>query len=149
MTNTIGGIRVPEGRYGSRDRPRSRRWKLVAWVSGALVVGGVVTFLGYTNLGTAPIETQRTGFSSVDPTTMRLNFDVVRDEPGKAAVCIVRVRSVDGAETGRKEVLIPPGGRSTSVSTVIKGTREPVTADVFGCSYQVPGYLSTDHRPTE
>ena len=113
------------------------------------MIVAVIGILAYTNLGTAPIETERTGFHMVDGNAMRLDFTVTRDDPGRPAVCIVRVRAVDGAETGRKEVLVPPGGSTTGVSTVIRSSREPVTADVFGCSYQVPVYLSTSLRPTE
>ena len=35
-----------------------------------------------------------------------------------------------------------------TVTTVITSSGEPVTADVFGCSYQVPAYLSTHMPPT-
>lgn len=108
----------------------------------------LVAYLGYTNLAGAPIEAQRVGFESLPGNAMRLTFDVVRDAPDRPVVCIVRVRALDGAETGRKEVLIAPGSSSTLVTTVVRGSAEPVTADVFGCSYQVPEYLSTAMRPT-
>jgi hypothetical protein len=34
------------------------------------------------------------------------------------------------------------------MTTVITSSGEPVTADVFGCSYQVPAYLSKHMPPT-
>jgi Domain of unknown function (DUF4307) len=139
---TIGGRSLPDGRYGPRGRPTSRR---TYWIVGAcaLLAGGLITYLAWTNLGGAPIETERSGFTNLPGNAMRLTFTVTRDQPDRPAVCIVRVRDRDGAESGRKEVLIPPGGTPTSVSTVIQSTREPVTADVFGCSYEVPEYLSS------
>jgi hypothetical protein len=144
---TIAGRALPEGRYGSRGRPTPRK---VYWIVGAcaLVAGALVGFLAYTNLGAAPIETERTGFANLPGNAMRMTFTVTRDEPARAAVCIVRVRGVNGQEGGRREVLIPPGGTTTPVETTIRSTVEPVTADVIGCSYQVPEYLSTTTRPS-
>jgi hypothetical protein len=124
---------VPEGRYGKRPARRTPLARALL-VAAALAVGIAVAFLAYRNLG---------------DNRMRFTFDVSRDEPERAAVCVVRVREVTGAETGRREVLVPPGGSPLRVETVITGSAEPVTADVFGCSYQVPDYLSSKERPTE
>ena len=94
-----------------------------------------------------PIPTA--GYQSLPDNRMRFAFDVSRDEPGQPVVCVVRVREINGTETGRREVLVPAGASPQRVETVITGSAEPVTADVFGCSYQVPEYLSTEERPTE
>ncbi len=145
---TIAGQTLPEGRYGSRGRVPKRR---TYWIVGglALIVGAAITYLAYTNLGNAPIETERTGFANMPGNSMRMSFEITRDHPERAAVCIVRVRARDGSEGGRKEVFIPPDGTATtSITTIIRSTKEPVTADVFGCSYQVPEYLSTTTRPS-
>ena len=144
---TIAGRALPKGRYGSRGRPPSRR---TYWIvgAGAVVVGGLIAWLVYANLGAAPIETERTGYESLPGNAMRLSFTVTRDHPERPAVCIVRVRGRDGAEGGRKEVFVPPGGMPASVTTIIRSTNEPIVADVFGCSYQVPEYLSTATRPS-
>jgi hypothetical protein len=136
-----------EDRYGTRPRRTSRR---TYWILGAcaLLLGGGIAWLGYANLGTAPIQTQRVGFENLDGDTMRLTFEITRDTPDRPAVCIVRTRVRSGAEGGRREVLIPPGPATSRVTTTIRSTAEPVTADVFGCSYQVPAYLSTDLPPS-
>lgn len=136
-----------EDRYGVRPRRTSRR---TYWIIGAcaLVVSGVVAWIGYTNLGTAPIETQSTSFANRPDNQMRLTFDITRDTPDRPAVCIVRVRVLDGSEGGRKEVYIPPGASTMTMTTDITSSGEPVTADVFGCSYQVPAYLSKHVPPT-
>lgn len=145
MTTTGGTLH--EQRYGARPKKTSRR---TLWLMGALAVlfGGVVAWVGYVNLGTAPIETQQVNFQNLPDDAMRFTFEITRDTPDRPAVCIVRVRVLDGGEGGRKEVLVPPGAKSTRITTEIESTREPVTADVFGCSYQVPGYLSTDLPPS-
>nr|WP_236809263.1 DUF4307 domain-containing protein [Amycolatopsis albispora] len=108
-----------------------------------LLVGGAVAVLAYANLGTAPIEGQRRLFTELPGNAMEITVDVTRDEPELPGVCIVRVRDITGAESGRREVLVPPGESSTAVTAVIKSAGRPVTADVFGCSYEVPEYLSS------
>ena len=107
-----------------------------------------IAWIGYANLGTAPIETQQVGFENLAGTTDALTFEITRDTPDRPAVCIVRTRVRNGEEGGRREVLIPPGPATTRVTTTIKSGAEPVTADVFGCSYQVPAYLSTHLPPS-
>lgn len=144
---TIAGRALPKGRYGNRGRAPARR---TYWIVGAAAVlaGGLITWLAYSNLGSAPIETERTGYESLPGNAMRLTFTVTRDHPDRPAVCVVRVRGRDGNEGGRKEVFVPPGGIPTTVSTIIHSAGEPVVADVFGCSYQVPPYLSNATRPS-
>jgi hypothetical protein len=57
-------------------------------------------------------------------------------------VCIVRARSIDGGETGRREVLVPPSSQATvQVTTVVKSSKRPVVGDVYGCGTDVPAYL--------
>ncbi|CAM4069171.1 DUF4307 domain-containing protein [Kibdelosporangium persicum] len=140
-------VTLPEGRYGSaRPRPLSRTWKWVLTGVG-LLLAVAIAFVAYRNLGSAPITAESTSFSEAGPDSVKITFTVTRDEPGRDAVCVVRARVRDGSEGGRKEVLIPAG--QSTISSVIKSSGEPVTADVFGCSYQVPPYLSTEARPTE
>jgi len=52
-------------------------------------------------------------------------------------------RDKTGNESGRKELLIPAGAKYSRMSTTIKSIGQPVTADVYGCSYDIPPYLST------
>jgi len=54
----------------------------------------------------------------------------------------VRARSIDGAESGRREVLVVPSEHATvQVTTIVKSTRAPVVGDVYGCGTDVPSYL--------
>jgi hypothetical protein len=138
------GPALPEGRYGSSHTGgEPRRWRI--WVFGTLglVVGAVVAYVGYVNLGSTPIDAQRLGFEDRPGDSMAVTIDVTREDPGRPGVCIVRVRDITGAESGRKEVLVRPGGGDTRLTTVVRSIGRPVTADVFGCSYDVPSYLSS------
>lgn len=133
---------LPEGRYGKRRAPRtSRRWR---WTLGglALAVGVLLTYIAYVNLGDAPISAERIGFSERPGDAMEITINVTKDDENKPAVCIVRVRDRDGAESGRKEILVPAGNNGRPLRTVIRSAGQPVTADVFACSYSVPDYLS-------
>jgi hypothetical protein len=147
MTSTSGQALL-EDRYGVK--PKRRPSRRTYWIVGAvaLVVSGVVAWVGYQNFGTAPIETQTTRFANLPDNQMKMTFEVTRDTPERPVVCIVRARVLDGSEGGRKEVYIPPAEGAIMVSTVITSSGEPVTADVFGCSYQVPAYLSKHMPPT-
>jgi Domain of unknown function (DUF4307) len=120
---------------------RSPRWLPVLLFAVVLLAGLAVALVGYRNFGPRPIESEQTGFRVLDDGSVRVTFQVVRDEPQRPAVCIVRARSADGDETGRKEVLVEPGPRSVAAETVLRTSRRPVTGEVFGCSYEVPEYL--------
>lgn len=112
-----------------------------------VLVLGLVAFVTYYNLGPKPIEADRTSFEQLPGDALELHMNVRRDDPDQAGVCVVRVRSIDGLETGRREVFVPAG--VDSVSTVIKSTQPPVTASVVGCSYNIPPYMSTPQRSME
>ncbi|MCS7479870.1 DUF4307 domain-containing protein [Umezawaea endophytica] len=134
---------LPDGRYGKqagKPLPKWLRWSLP--VVGVLV-GAVVALVAYQNLGNQPIEAKQSAFEVLDDSSVEVTFEVVRDEPDQPVVCVIRARSDDGDEAGRREVLVPPGRSTSSATTVLRTSKPPVTGEVFGCSYQVPAYLST------
>lgn len=135
----------PAGRYGSRGRStQTPRWTRWALLGGVLVLGLVVAVVGYTKFGPKPIEAKQTSFQVLDDSSIRVTIDVTRDQPDQAAVCVLEARAQDGDESGRKEVLVPPGNATTQLTTVLRTSKRAVLGEVFGCSYQVPAYLSTD-----
>lgn len=144
---------LPEGRYGRSRSARHSRWTAVLGMTLAALVGLLVAVVGYRNLADPPVRAERLGFELLEPNAVSLRFEVIRDEPERPAVCIVRARSRDGEETGRKEVYVPPAAGPagltglTGLTTVIRTSRPPVTADVYGCSLQVPGYLVPGATP--
>jgi|SRR5829696_796667 len=136
----------PAGRYGDRRTPR---WLPAVLLVTVIAVGTAVAVLGYRNLASPPIHAEQVGFEVIDDGSVDVRFRVVRDQPQRAAVCIVRARSRDGDETGRKEVYVPPGAPSVLASTVLRTSRRPVTGEVFGCSYDVPPYLDPGTTASE
>ncbi|MDQ4010681.1 MAG: DUF4307 domain-containing protein [Actinomycetota bacterium] len=140
---------LPEGRYGPRAIGRRRRWAAPIGLLLAVLAGLVVAVIGYRNLGSTPVQGEALGFALLNgnadthPETyeVELRLNVIRDDPSQPAVCIVRARSRDGEETGRKEVYVPPAAGSMVLTTVVRASRPPVTADVYGCSLAVPPYL--------
>lgn len=132
---------LPEGRYGRRAAT-SHRWAIALGLVIAVVLGLAVAVIGYRNLGRTPIQAETVSFTLLPGNAVQLRFSVVRDDPRRAAVCIVRARSRDGEETGRKEVYVPSTVGPVVLSTVVQTSRPPVVADVYGCSFQVPAYLS-------
>ena len=134
---------LPEGRYGTGRAKTSRRWRRWLFLAIALLVSGLIAWVAYVNLGSAPIDAERIAFSAKPGNAMEITLNVTRDDNNRPGVCVVRVRDKTGAESGRKELLIPASARYRRMTTTIKSIGEPVTADVFGCSYDIPRYLST------
>jgi hypothetical protein len=123
----------------SRQR---RRWIIIGLTVLVLAIGAAVAVAGYQRLGTGDVEGTMSGYRLVDDETVSVTFTVTRRDPSRPAVCIVRARSKDGSETGRREVLVPPSPqRSVQVTTIVKAIRPPVIGDVYGCGLDVPKYL--------
>ncbi|MFD6066668.1 MULTISPECIES: DUF4307 domain-containing protein [Amycolatopsis] len=133
---------VPEDRYGKTRAAKPARWRRLVFGVVALLVSGGIAYVAYTNFGSAPIEGERVLFEEKPGDAMEITINVTRDDVNRPGVCVVRVRDKAGAESGRKEVLIQPGSKNSRVTTTIKSIGRPVTADIFGCSYDVPRYLS-------
>lgn len=121
---------------------RSRRWWAVGLTSLVLVAGVIVAIVGSQRLGRGDVQGELGGYQLVDDETLSVTIKVTRSDPSHPVVCIVRARAIDGSETGRREVLVPPSSQDTvNVTTTVKSTRPPVMGDVYGCGTDVPSYL--------
>lgn len=135
---------LPEGRYPtSRGIAPSR---ILAVVLGLMVValGVGVAYLGYTKFTTPDVDGTLVSFDIVGPDRVDVRLNVTRDDPSEPAVCIVRSRSRDGSETGRREVVIPASDNGTEdVRSFIVTSADPGLADLYGCSLNVPEHLTS------
>jgi Domain of unknown function (DUF4307) len=136
-------IERPAARYGRQRLSRSkRRWIAVGLGVLVLVVGIVIAVIASQRLGTGEVKGELGGYQLIDDETAQVTISVTRDDPSRPVVCIVRARSIDGSETGRREVLVPPSAQKTvQVTTVVKTSKPPVVGDVYGCGTNVPPYL--------
>lgn len=133
----------PEARYGRSRLSRASR-RRVAVALGVLVIaaGVVVAVVGYQRLGTSDVKGSLAGYRVIDDQTAAITISVTRSDPSRPVDCIVRVRSKDGSETGRRELLVPGSQAATvQVTTTVKSSRPPMMADIYGCGTEVPPYL--------
>ena len=133
----------PVARYGRQRLSRRWRRRLLVVLSVLIVAAGVgIALMASQRLGTAKVKGDLGGYQLIDGQTVQVTISVTRDDPSLPVVCIVRARAIDGSETGRREVLVPPSSQTTvQVTTVVKSTRTPVVGDVYGCGTDVPAYL--------
>jgi hypothetical protein len=136
-------IERPVARYGRQRLSRRSRRRVVVILSVVIVVAGVaLALVAFQRLGTGAVKGELGGYELIDGETVQVTISVTREDPSRPVVCIIRARSVDGAETGRREVLVPPSSQATvQVTAVVKSSRRPVIGDVYGCGTDVPGYL--------
>ena len=133
----------PPARYGrQRMSRRSRRWWAIGLTALVLIAGVVIAIVASQRLGSGDVQGELGGYQLVDDETLSVTIKVTRADPSRPVVCIVRARSIDGSETGRREVLVPPSSQDTvNITTTVKSTRPPVIGDVYGCGTDVPPYL--------
>lgn len=137
---------LPEGRYPAHTGPSGIRGALsprlrILFVAVVLILGLGVAYVGYLKFAVKPIEGTQLSFDIVDDSTMSIRFSVTRADPSEPAVCIIRARSRDGSETGRREVYIAPSSGTVDLTSEVRTSSAPAVGDVYGCSLDVPGYL--------
>jgi hypothetical protein len=133
----------PATRYGrQRLSRRGRRWIPIGLALLVLAAGVAIAVIASHRLGSGEVKGELGGYRLIDDETVEVTITVTRDDPSRPVACIVRARSIDGSETGRREVLVPPSTQATvQVTTVVKASRPPVVGDVYGCGTDVPSYL--------
>jgi hypothetical protein len=136
-------IERPTARYGQQRLSRRTRRIVVVGLTALVVIAGVVIAgVAFTRFGSGDVEGELGGYRVIDPHTVEVTLSVTRDDPSRPVVCIVRARSLDGSESGRREVLVGPSTQKTvQVTTIVKTSKPPVVGDVYGCGTDVPAYL--------
>jgi len=128
----------PPGRYGRRRDGRRRL--AVPILFGVLVLAAsiLLTVRLYQRYGDPDYDPQIVGWTDVTTTGMTIDFRV-RVPPGGSAVCVLRARSYDGAEVGRRTVTVTArgGARVAEGSERVTTTAVASHGDVLRC--QPPG----------
>lgn len=138
-----GQLLRPEARYGRQRMSRQSRRRLAVLLAVLVVaIGGIVAVIGYQRINNSEVSGEMVAYRLIDDQTLEVTFNVTRTDPQAAAVCIIRGRSRDGSETGRREVLIAPSAEKTmQVRAIVKTSMPPAVGDVYGCGTTVPDYL--------
>ena len=134
---------LPPARYGRAPMPAEAR-RRVATVLGVLATLALIGLAAaaYRHFEGADVEGKMAAYEVLDDQTVAVTISVTRKDPATPVVCIVRARSQDGTESGRREVLIGPADAHTvQVTTTVKSVRPPVVGDIYGCGTDVPAYL--------
>ncbi|MCV7343686.1 DUF4307 domain-containing protein [Mycolicibacterium rhodesiae] len=134
---------LPHERYGRTRLPATTR-RRVAFALGVLVLaaGLVLALIAYQRFEGNDVEGTIAAYQVTDDHTVSVTISVTRKDPSRPVHCIVRVRSHDGDETGRREILVPPSQAATvQVTTFVKSYKRPFVGDIYGCGTDVPGYL--------
>lgn len=136
-------IERPADRYGrQRLSRRQRRWIAAGLTAATVVAGVVLAVIAFQRFASEDVKGEMGTFELIDDSSVSVTISVTRKDPSQPAVCIVRARSIDGSETGRREVLVEPSPHPTvQVTTIVKASQRPVVGDVYGCGTDVPSYL--------
>lgn len=131
----------PAARYGG-TRSSDRRQKVIAYTVAVVLAIAVTVLVSQRFGGTEEISGIETGFDLIDDGSVSVRFDVTREDPAQPGYCIVRARSLDGSETGRRQFFVPAAAETlSSYETVVRTSAPPVAADVYGCGLDVPANL--------
>jgi Domain of unknown function (DUF4307) len=131
----------PESRYG-RQRSGTNRTLIAALTVLVIALGVVIATVAYQRWGSGDVKGEMVGYQLIDDQTVEVTISVTRADPAQPVVCIVRARSKDGSETGRRELLVEPSDATTvQVTGLVKTSRPPVIGDVYGCGTDLPEYL--------
>jgi Domain of unknown function (DUF4307) len=140
---TQGQLHRPESRYGrQRLSRRSRRWVVIALALVVVTIAGSAAVIGYQRINATDVAGEMVAYRLIDAQTVEVTVSVTRADPSQRVVCIIRGRSRDGSETGRRELLVPASDATTvQVIGLVKTSGPPAVGDVYGCGTEVPSYL--------
>ena len=124
----------PPGRYGRRRD--GRRHLAVPVAIGVLVILGCVLLSVrlYQRYGDPDYKPQIVGWTDVTATRMTIEF-TVRVPAGGSATCVLRARTYEGAEVGRRTVTVRAAGHRTTIDAreVVPTTARAAVGDVLTC----------------
>jgi len=143
MTATPTGRTPPPSRYGRAPMSAvTRRRVVIALGTLTVLLGLGVAVSLYQRYEEVAVAGEMVAYDVLDEQTASVTISVTRKDPAAPVVCIVRARSKDGAETGRREILVGPAQTPTVQVTATVTTYKPsFMGDIYGCGTDVPEYL--------
>lgn len=151
MSSSDGVSDQPKPQSGPRatypveqSRTSRRRWFLIS--TGTMLVAGLaIAFLGFNRFGDPEVSGEATGHQLLGSDSIAVQYTVTRKNPQDAVACVVRARARDGAEVGRREVIVP-GADAVQVGAraTVYTSRPAMIGEVYGCTTAVPPYLHPD-----
>lgn len=136
--------RRPAGRYGKASTNSGvLPGRILAVVLVVLVVGLLVAAGGflYEKLTSESIDGDVVASDVASDSVTTATVDIHRSSPDQEGYCILRAKEYSGAEVGRAEVYLPPGGDTTRAKADIATTARGYVSDIYGCQYGVPPYM--------
>ena len=123
--------------------PAATRRRVVVALGSLATVGLIAAaVVVYQRFEGTDVEGKMVAYEVIDDQTVSVTISVTRKNPSAPVVCLVRARSRDGAETGRREVLVGPAeARTVQVTTTVKSYQRPLVGDIYGCGTDIPSYL--------
>lgn len=136
-------IQRPADRYGRQPLTRRTRRRIAVGLTALVALVGIaIAVVAFARFNAGDVTGELGAYRIVDDDTVEVTASVTRDDPSQPVVCIIRARSYDGSETGRREVLVPPASAKTvQVRALVATSRPSVVGDVYGCGTDVPSYL--------
>lgn len=148
MTDTPTGWTPPPSRYGRAPMSAATRRRVVIALGTLTVLLGLGVAVGlYQRFEEVPVAGEMVAYDVLDEQTVTVTISVTRKDPAVPVVCVVRARARDGAESGRREVLVGPSTeRTVQVTTTVKTFKPPYVGDIYGCGTTVPPYLTAPEQ---
>lgn len=144
MIDTPAGRPDPAARYGRQPMSAQTRSRIVKALGALTVLAGLgFAVVAYQRFEGKDVEGAATSYEVLDDRTVAVTISVTRKDPSVPVVCIVRARSRDTIETGRREILVGPSdARTVEITANVTAYERPLGGDLYGCGTDVPGYLT-------
>jgi hypothetical protein len=128
----------PPGRYGRRRDGKRHLGVPITFGTIVLVICVALTVKLYHQYGDPAYDAQIVGWTDVTDSQMTIRFTVTVPAGGSAA-CVLRARTYDGTEVGRRTVTVSAKGDHNTIdaSEPVPTTARASVGDVLSC--QPPG----------
>ncbi|CAM5545695.1 DUF4307 domain-containing protein [Streptomyces xanthochromogenes] len=123
---------LPQGRYGrSADQRADRKLKIVGSVL-AVVLLGVIGWIGYDYVGGQSLSAQVIKFKVVSDTSVEVHLEVTKDKNARGT-CTLRAQQTSGDDVGRADFRFDEPAKQVDKVVTITTTSRATAADLVGC----------------